>query len=95
MLRKLSFASGLRSASGPGKDTKQFQGKVVKYSPYSAQHIQEDDDLEGVAVISAANPENVRYGGSSTSGQSGHTVNGPRVVPGIITTAGSASYGAK
>ncbi|KAI1298152.1 hypothetical protein HDE_04310 [Halotydeus destructor] len=96
MFRKLSLASGLRSGSGPGKDSKQFQGKVVKYTPYSG-HTLDDDDLDEVISV-AAQPENVRYG-SSTSG----SVNGPRVVPGIITSTGSdkshifsaATYGAK
>lgn len=76
MLRKLSFASSLRPVS---KD----KGKIVKYTSYTSKHLP-DDDLDEVAVISNAAPENVRYGSGSIT-----TVNGPRVVPGIITTAGS------
>ena len=97
MLRKLSLASGLRSGSGPGKDSKQFQGKIVKYTPYSSR-LAEDDDLDEVISVAAV-PENVRYGGGSGSSN----LNGPRVVPGIITSTGSdkphifpaATYGQK
>lgn len=54
MFRKLSLATGLGSSSGPGKDGKHqagFQGKVVKYTPYSARHLRDDDDLDEVITV--------------------------------------------
>lgn len=74
MIKKISLASSLRSS---GKDS----GKFVKYTACSTKQL--DDDLDEVAVISNAAPENVKYGSGSLT-----TVNGPRVVPGIITSAG-------
>jgi len=74
MIKKISLASSLRPG---GRDT----GKVVKYTPCTTK--QSEDDLDEVAVISNAAPENIRYG----SGQH-TTANGPRVVPGIITSSG-------
>ncbi|GIX78097.1 cyclic nucleotide-gated channel cone photoreceptor subunit alpha [Caerostris extrusa] len=44
---------------------------------------QADDDLDDVTVINSAVPENVKY---RTAGCM--TANGPRVVPGIITSSG-------
>ncbi|RWS15161.1 cyclic nucleotide-gated cation channel alpha-3-like protein, partial [Dinothrombium tinctorium] len=62
---------------------KEKPGKIVKYQSYSSRDLN-DDDLDEVAVISTnAAPENVRYGSGSIT-----TVNGPRVVPGIITSSG-------
>lgn len=71
MIKKISLSS-LRSGT---KDS----SKVVQYSTCSDRI--GDDDLDEVAVISNAAPENVRYG----SGGQHSTANGPRVVPGIIT----------
>ena len=69
MLKKLSFASGLRGSSASGSSTSGFQskgekGKVVKYSYSSSKRSKDDDDddLDEVAVISNATPENVTYG---------------------------------
>lgn len=72
MIKKISLSS-LRSG------TKDSSSKVVQYSTCS-DRIGADDDLDEVAVISNAAPENVRYGSGQHS-----TANGPRVVPGIIT----------
>jgi hypothetical protein len=113
MLKKLSFASGLRGSSGSSSSTTGFaakgeKGKVVKYSYSSSKkrHDDEDDDLDEVAVISNATPENVTYGdrglpGSSAgipAGSSHHHTTGlssngppPRIVPGIITSTGFES----
>ena len=86
MLRKLSLASGLRSGGPTQAGFTKDKGKLVKYTPHSARHLQEDDDdLDEVAVISAAAPENVTYGAGAGS------ANGPRVVPGIITSTGFES----
>ncbi|XP_022238753.1 cyclic nucleotide-gated channel rod photoreceptor subunit alpha-like [Limulus polyphemus] len=57
-------------------------GKIVKYTPCSKQDLHLDDDLDEIAVVSNAAPENVKYGPGTL------TANGPRVVPGIITSAG-------
>jgi len=77
MLKKLSFASGLRgSSSGSGTSSsnphagfqaKGEKGKVVKYSYSSSSKKRkgkddDDDDLEDVAIVSNATPENVTYG---------------------------------
>lgn len=69
MLKKLSFASGLRGSSGSSSSTTGFaskgeKGKVVKYSYSSSKkkHDDDDDDLDEVAVISNATPQNVTYG---------------------------------
>lgn len=59
-------------------------GRVVKYTPCSRQDMRENDDLDEIAVVSNATPENVKYG----TGGGSFTANGPRVVPGIITSAG-------
>ncbi|XP_015923084.1 cyclic nucleotide-gated channel alpha-3-like [Parasteatoda tepidariorum] len=56
---------------------------IVKYTPCSPQDMQLDDDLEDIAIVSNAAPESVKYGSGSL------TANGPRVVPGIITTTGN------
>ncbi|CAN8020901.1 hypothetical protein HPB47_012460 [Ixodes persulcatus] len=76
-------------------------GRVVKYTPCSRQQDMRDaDDLDEIAVVSSnAAPENVKYG----AGGGALTANGPRVVPGIITSAGgerlerrsSPMYGAR
>lgn len=92
MFRKLSLASGLRAGTGPKDKHMQqgFQGKVVKYTPYAASrhYKEEDDDLDEVAVISS-NPDNVTYGSNPMGASCSSTsANGPRVVPGIITSAG-------
>ncbi|XP_022238531.1 cyclic nucleotide-gated cation channel alpha-3-like isoform X1 [Limulus polyphemus] len=58
-------------------------GKIVKYTPYTKQDQQLDDDLDEIAVVSSAAPENVKYGSGAL------TANGPRVVPGIITSTGT------
>ncbi|NP_001301083.1 cyclic nucleotide-gated cation channel alpha-3-like [Limulus polyphemus] len=57
-------------------------GKTVKYTPCSKHDLNLGDDLDEIAVISNAAPENVKYGTGSL------TANGPRVVPGIITSTG-------
>ncbi|XP_054167514.1 cyclic nucleotide-gated channel rod photoreceptor subunit alpha-like isoform X2 [Oppia nitens] len=74
MIKKISLPSSLRSG---GKDS----GKVVKYTPCSTSSRHLDDDLDEVAVISNAAPESIIYGSGQLS-----TANGPRVVPGIITS---------
>uniref|UniRef100_T1JLX7 Cyclic nucleotide-binding domain-containing protein n=1 Tax=Strigamia maritima TaxID=126957 RepID=T1JLX7_STRMM len=57
-------------------------GKVVKYTPCSRQDTRMmDEDLDDVAVVSNADPSAVKYGSGSTL-----TANGPRLVPGIITS---------
>lgn len=73
-MKKISLSATLR----PGRDT----GKIVKYTPCSKQESHLDDDLDEIAVVSNAAPEAVKYGSGSL------TANGPRVVPGIITTTG-------
>ncbi|KAG8190736.1 hypothetical protein JTE90_024869 [Oedothorax gibbosus] len=55
----------------------------LKYTPCSPQDCQMDDDLEDIAIVSNAAPGSVKYGSGSL------TANGPRVVPGIITTTGA------
>ncbi|XP_076367723.1 cyclic nucleotide-gated channel rod photoreceptor subunit alpha-like [Tachypleus tridentatus] len=57
-------------------------GKIVKHTSCSKQDLQLDDNLDEIAVISNAAPENVKYGSGALK------TNGPRVVPGIITSAG-------
>ncbi|CAG2101660.1 unnamed protein product [Medioppia subpectinata] len=74
MIKKISLPSSLRPG---GKES----GKVVKYTPCSTSGRHLDDDLDEVAVISNAAPESIRYGSGQLS-----TANGPRVVPGIITS---------
>lgn len=77
MMKKLPLPSSLRPVRDPGK--------VVKYTPCSKQDHQLDDDLDEIAVVSNAAPENVKYGTGNI------TANGPRVVPGIITSGGELS----
>ncbi|KAG8199530.1 hypothetical protein JTE90_009372 [Oedothorax gibbosus] len=57
--------------------------RIVKYSKCSKGASQADDDLDDVTVINSAVPENVKYGTAGCI-----TANGPRVVPGIITSSG-------
>lgn len=73
-MRKIPLPPVLR----PGRDA----GKIVKYTPCSPQDGHIDDDLDEIAVVSSAAPENVKYGSGSL------TANGPRLVPGIITSTG-------
>lgn len=99
MLKKLSFASGLRSSAGTSSGSSPFakeKGKIVKYTSYSSKHRRssdDDDDLDEVAVISNATPENVTYGSGGTSSHfpGGSSSNGPRLVPGILTSTGFES----
>ncbi|XP_023223511.1 cyclic nucleotide-gated olfactory channel-like isoform X2 [Centruroides sculpturatus] len=77
MMKKLPLPSSLRPVRDPGK--------IVKYTPCSKQDHQLDDDLDEIAVVSNAAPENVKYGTGNV------TANGPRVVPGIITSGGELS----
>lgn len=56
--------------------------KLVKYTPCTKQESQGEDDQDEIAVVSNAAPENVTYGSGSL------TANGPRLVPGIITSSG-------
>lgn len=56
--------------------------RIVKYSKCS-KGAQPDDDLDDVTVVNNAAPENVKYGTAGCV-----TANGPRVVPGIITSTG-------
>ncbi|XP_035205767.1 cyclic nucleotide-gated channel cone photoreceptor subunit alpha-like [Stegodyphus dumicola] len=67
---------GMRKITG-FRDT-----KLVKYSKCSKSS-QHDDDLDDVTVVNSAAPENVKYGTAGCV-----TANGPRVVPGIITSSG-------
>lgn len=65
-------------------------GKMAKYSPCSRQDLHQlaDDDLEEIAIVSSsAAPESVKYGSGSL------TANGPRVVPGIITSTADRLQG--
>lgn len=100
MFRKLSIASGFKSSSGSSSgqggvgqfyNKKEKKGKTVKYTPYS-KHLNhdDDDDLDEVAVISNTIPENVTYGSGQQRSVSGSS-NGPRLVPGIITSTGFES----
>jgi hypothetical protein len=100
MLKKLSFASGLRSSAGASSGSSAFakeKGKIVKYTSYSSKHHRssdDDDDLDEVAVISNATPENVTYGPGGASAShfpDGSSSNGPRLVPGILTSTGFES----
>lgn len=104
MFRKLSIASGFKSSSDHGQGSHQYYNvkpvkkekkSVVKYhsSSYS-KHLNhdddDDDDLDEVAVISNTIPENVTYGGGQQHSVQGSS-NGPRLVPGIITSTGFES----
>ncbi|XP_066973362.1 cyclic nucleotide-gated channel beta-1 isoform X2 [Macrobrachium rosenbergii] len=55
-------------------------GRGVRYSTCGGGGSQ-DDELEDIAVVSNADPGQVKYGSGSI------TANGPRVIPGIITSA--------
>ncbi|XP_064455662.1 cyclic nucleotide-gated channel rod photoreceptor subunit alpha-like [Ornithodoros turicata] len=78
-MKKIALGGGLRTG---GRVTD--ASRVVKYTPCTRQDIQPDDDnLDEIAVVSNAAPENVKYGAGGSL-----TANGPRVVPGIITSAG-------
>ena len=70
---------GLSAKKSLGSD------RGIKYTPYkgaggSSGSLgmvgRNDDDLEDIAVVTNANPEQVKYGSGSI------TQNGPRVVPG-------------
>ncbi|XP_075536920.1 cyclic nucleotide-gated channel alpha-3 [Dermacentor variabilis] len=75
-MKKMGLRSGGARCVEPG-------GRIVKYTPCSRQDMRVNDDLDEIAVVSNAAPENVKYGGGGSL-----TTNGPRVVPGIITSAG-------
>ncbi|XP_054720750.1 cyclic nucleotide-gated channel cone photoreceptor subunit alpha-like, partial [Uloborus diversus] len=64
--------------------------RIVKYSKCSSRGAQHDDDLDDVTVVNSAAPESVKYGGATGSCV---TTNGPRVVPGIITSSGGEMSG--
>lgn len=89
-----SSVGGGSGPSGQGGISKEKKkGKTVKYTPYSRHHgirNDDDDDLDEVAVISNTIPENVTYGSGQQHSVSGST-NGPRLVPGIITSTGFES----
>ncbi|GAB6020166.1 hypothetical protein CHUAL_002892 [Chamberlinius hualienensis] len=75
MMKKVANTLTRRPFSGDA-------GKVVKYTPCSRQDLHQpvDEDLDEIAVVSNADPGAVRYGSGCI------TANGPRVIPGIITT---------
>ncbi|KAH8041779.1 hypothetical protein HPB51_017901 [Rhipicephalus microplus] len=77
-MKKMGLRSGGARCVEPG-------GRIVKYTPCTRRDMRVDDDLDEIAVVSNAAPENVKYG---ASGGGSLTTNGPRVVPGIITSAG-------
>ncbi|XP_037563323.1 cyclic nucleotide-gated cation channel alpha-3 [Dermacentor silvarum] len=77
-MKKMGLRSGGARCVEPG-------GRIVKYTPCSRQDMRVNDDLDEIAVVSNAAPENVKYG---AGGGGSLTTNGPRVVPGIITSAG-------
>ncbi|XP_037508567.1 cyclic nucleotide-gated channel cone photoreceptor subunit alpha [Rhipicephalus sanguineus] len=77
-MKKMGLRSGGARCVEPG-------GRIVKYTPCSRRDMRVDDDLDEIAVVSNAAPENVKYG---AGGGGSLTTNGPRVVPGIITSAG-------
>lgn len=92
-----SSVAGASGSSGQGGTSKEKKkGKTVKYTPYSKHHLihgnknDDDDDLDEVAVISNTIPENVTYGSGQQHSVSGSS-NGPRLVPGIITSTGFES----
>ncbi|XP_043229594.1 cyclic nucleotide-gated cation channel alpha-3-like, partial [Amphibalanus amphitrite] len=73
--RKL-FSRGQKRGSEGGSKA------AVRYTPCSRQELQADDELDDIAVVSNAEPGQVRYGSGAV------TANGPKVVPGIITSRG-------
>ncbi|KAH6938616.1 hypothetical protein HPB50_011144 [Hyalomma asiaticum] len=77
-MKKMGLRSGGTRCVEPG-------GRIVKYTPCSRRDMRVNDDLDEIAVVSNAAPENVKYG---AGGGGSLTTNGPRVVPGIITSAG-------
>ncbi|XP_013773572.1 cyclic nucleotide-gated channel rod photoreceptor subunit alpha-like [Limulus polyphemus] len=58
---------------------------IVKSTAYIKQGKPFDEDLGEIAVVSNAAPENVKYGRGTL------TCNGPRVIPGIITSTRTES----
>ncbi|XP_071519853.1 uncharacterized protein [Panulirus ornatus] len=62
-----------------GMGSKRLSNDGVR-SRYTNCHGSHEDDLEDIAVVSNANPDQVKYGSGPI------TANGPRVIPGIITT---------
>ncbi|GIY87462.1 cyclic nucleotide-gated cation channel alpha-3 [Caerostris darwini] len=80
---QLGLSYGGRMQSGMRKISAfRENARIVKYSKCS-KSAQADDDLDDVTVINSAVPENVKYGTAGCM-----TANGPRVVPGIITSSG-------
>lgn len=92
MLKKLSFASGLRPSTSSSTSFTKEKTKVVRYTPYSAKGAQasddEDDELDEVAVISNATPANVTYDCRDSVLVAGSSTNGPPRVPGIPSSTG-------
>lgn len=76
------------------KPAKKEKKSVVKYHTTYSKHLNhdddDDDDLDEVAVISNTIPENVTYGSGQQHSVQGSS-NGPRLVPGIITSTGFES----
>ncbi|XP_047489099.1 cyclic nucleotide-gated cation channel alpha-3-like [Penaeus chinensis] len=69
--------SGRRMWSLGSKRPSTDGGRGVRYTTCRPSH---DDELEDIAIVSNPDPGQVKYGSGSI------TANGPRVVPGIITS---------
>ncbi|XP_035709498.1 cyclic nucleotide-gated cation channel alpha-3 isoform X2 [Folsomia candida] len=61
--------------------------RIVKYSTGHSHSDNKDDDLEDIAIVSNTDLGEVTYGGGQAPNYS--QANGPRLVPGIITSAGT------
>ncbi|CAM1296306.1 Uncharacterised protein g1524 [Pycnogonum litorale] len=80
-MKKVLASSISRRTFGSTDHSVSGASRIVKYTPCSKQDQQIDDDLEEIAVVSnVADPGDVKYGSGTI------TANGPRVVPGIITS---------
>ena len=69
--RKL-FSRGQKRGSEGGSKA------AVRYTPCSHQDLHLEDELDDIAVVSNAEPGQVRYGSGAV------TANGPKVVPGEV-----------
>lgn len=67
--RKLFSRTQKRGSEGGSK-------AAVRYTPCSRQELRLEDELDDIAVVSNAEPGQVRYGSGAV------TANGPKVVPG-------------
>ncbi|XP_042235800.1 cyclic nucleotide-gated cation channel alpha-3-like [Homarus americanus] len=71
---------------GMGSKRMSGDGGRVRYTTY---HGANEDELEDIAVVSNADPGQVKYGSGPI------TANGPRVIPGIITTQRMSMSGSR